>query len=547
MENPTTHNSDNTVDNSKTVKQEKVDGNNNEKKYYLKLTEVPNNVTEKDVLKFLNGYEIAKKRQQTTTNEDYYENYYLPSSYEIYIFNDEDIRLIHKTNTIFIKPYDDHEAKSILKNLNGKSFDTDHGKSKVDIIKVNEEVFTSFIEKIKSLKYEQELERIMDEKKTLTIKNIPCHDRNEIANFFNDYKIVTKKINNKEIPAIVFMYNSKGKFSNAIKMELSTVNGMKRLKSDFKNKSFTGNNTPMIIQLPQINKKNNNNDKESEENEEGKKRKKEQEDAKEKKKKIKKEINNIEKPSKEVVTNPVASSSVHTLTEIVPTTVEQTATSSSNNNSSISGFKIKEIVCGDKYTCLLTEQGDLLISGMNSIGHLGVEGTVAKHFMKVKEVNNIEHISISSFHSLLSIKETNELYSCGYNNYGQLGHNDKIDRNRFENIKMWKREPVMKLKCSDTFSVLLTQFGDLYACGFNYHGELGLGDRQERLVFTKINTIPYSVIQFNIGKDFLIAVTSLGDLYGCGNNTAGNLGAIKKELAQEDNCYLEMQKIDKLV
>ena len=98
----------------------------------------------------------------------------------------------------------------------------------------------------------------------------------------------------------------------------------------------------------------------------------------------------------------------------------------------------------------------------------------------------------------------NNVYSC--TNYAST-HKKEI-------IPM---HDIIKLKCNKTFTLALTKSKYLFAKGYNFTGQLGLGDDINRITFEKIN-LP-NVINFWIGSYHNCALTSDG-LYTWGHNYA---------------------------
>jgi alpha-tubulin suppressor-like RCC1 family protein len=86
-------------------------------------------------------------------------------------------------------------------------------------------------------------------------------------------------------------------------------------------------------------------------------------------------------------------------------------------------------------------------------------------------------IAAGGDHSLLLL-ETGEVYSCGSNGDGQLGLGDSQDRNTWH----CTRAPgaVTAVVAGVHCSFLLLETGELYACGINTGCQLGVGNQQGR-------------------------------------------------------------------
>ena len=70
-------------------------------------------------------------------------------------------------------------------------------------------------------------------------------------------------------------------------------------------------------------------------------------------------------------------------------------------------------------------------------------------------------------------------------------------------------------------TLILKSNGDLYGCGINSNGELGLGDRLGRSAFFKIN---HNVSSVSYNDDCVYIIKNDGSLWACGSNSYGQLG-----------------------
>ena len=91
-----------------------------------------------------------------------------------------------------------------------------------------------------------------------------------------------------------------------------------------------------------------------------------------------------------------------------------------------------------------------------------------------------------SKHSLL-LKNDGTLWSCGLNNYGQLGLGDTTNRATFTQVTT-NINDVKSVYCGYYHTIISKNNGTLWSCGNGGYGQLGLGDNNNRTTFTQITT-----------------------------------------------------------
>ena len=112
------------------------------------------------------------------------------------------------------------------------------------------------------------------------------------------------------------------------------------------------------------------------------------------------------------------------------------------------------------------------------------------------------------------------MWGCGKNNYGQLGLGDTNNRNVFTKIT----NNIKSAYCGEYYTIILKNDGTLWGCGYNNYGQLGLGDTNNRTAFTKITTNIDNIKSVYGGGEHTIILKKDGTLWGCGNNERYKLG-----------------------
>ena len=191
---------------------------------------------------------------------------------------------------------------------------------------------------------------------------------------------------------------------------------------------------------------------------------------------------------------------------------------------------VTSVSCGDNHTVFLTKT-ECFVRGKNDYGQLGLG-----HFndQKLPQKLNLEKqfVLIECGTNYTFALTTDGIYSWGcYNTFhGQLGLGllrkyDTLCLPRKVDFKNYSQ--VVSIKCSKYHTMMLTKSGELFGCGDNNDGQLGLGDWIVRHTFQKINfngNKPIEIMSVCCGRRHTIAVTSDNECYGWGSNKDGQLG-----------------------
>lgn len=207
---------------------------------------------------------------------------------------------------------------------------------------------------------------------------------------------------------------------------------------------------------------------------------------------------------------------------------------------------VKWVSSGYNHWVLFTN-GDIYTWGRNNGGELGRNSTaVAAYPTKVtsgdidtKQVVDIA-VGYSGYNNLchvIALTDTGELYSCGYNAYGQCGTGNTTQVNAFTQIgagQTWAK--IFAFGSTYGYSAAITTGGDLYTWGYNGYGNLGLGDTVNRTspafnnFFGGVGVETVSGCQSNhVGGgaapgSHMLALLANGKVYAWGFNGFGQLG-----------------------
>jgi alpha-tubulin suppressor-like RCC1 family protein len=180
----------------------------------------------------------------------------------------------------------------------------------------------------------------------------------------------------------------------------------------------------------------------------------------------------------------------------------------------------KEFVSQIKLFCVFGENGNevLVINkndevfgfGDNENGCLGLRtDNSTREPIKINELSNKQIIKFSyGLSHVIAITSSGQTYSWGSNNFGQLGDGTTDNRNKPKLIESLINENVIESSCGAYFTLVLTQSGDVYSFGYNCFGQLGCNNTYDQKIPIKVTGFESEkVISISCGYEHSLALT----------------------------------------
>ncbi|KAJ5070490.1 regulator of chromosome condensation [Anaeramoeba ignava] len=201
---------------------------------------------------------------------------------------------------------------------------------------------------------------------------------------------------------------------------------------------------------------------------------------------------------------------------------------------------IEDIVSGRFSIYLLTSNQNVYGIGSNEYGQLGFDSnTLPKTEKPILMMKNVSKIfSGNTSNHVFLLNSNQELFGCGYNSHGQVGlgksrkEEEKIQKlTKIQNIPKGK---IIDIQCGNWHSVMLIENENenpkrkLYSCGnWRYNG-LGKNKDENTYGFTEIKSPLFrnddDILDFSVGFEHTLILTSKSKLIGFGGNHFGQLG-----------------------
>ena len=199
-------------------------------------------------------------------------------------------------------------------------------------------------------------------------------------------------------------------------------------------------------------------------------------------------------------------------------------------------LSVKQLHCCRKLFIALLTNGDIYAwGGTENIPSGGTSGLKPTR-TPIRKVNQMFGSSIAVFYHK-NDQDNRRLYVSGYDNYGQLGlgKNEKFGENTpigpvLTNIIGNQHGfDILKISCSDFMTCFLLTNGEVYTCGSNVDGSLGIGNTPNKPIYSEPT---FSLLNdkgeikdiFTTGESTTYVKTASGEIYSCGNNDDGLLG-----------------------
>ena len=192
----------------------------------------------------------------------------------------------------------------------------------------------------------------------------------------------------------------------------------------------------------------------------------------------------------------------------------------------LSDVNVKKIFCGPLYTIIITQSNETYGWGYNILGQLGLgcssSGGYANicHSPKKINISNIESFSCGWDHTV-ALTICGRIYTCGSNEYGQLGLGDENKYHIFTELYL---SNILKIECGDYHTVALSKSRHLFVWGSNNSGQLGLGEIGFNKNYPQKLSSLNNIISVSCGALHTIVLRIDGMLFGWGSNEYGQLG-----------------------
>jgi alpha-tubulin suppressor-like RCC1 family protein len=201
---------------------------------------------------------------------------------------------------------------------------------------------------------------------------------------------------------------------------------------------------------------------------------------------------------------------------------------------------ITQVSAGGNHSLFLHSTGIVYACGWNGNGQLGMNNTTQSQVLvqvlgingdAVNKISMIKQVSAGNAHSLFLRSTDGAVFCCGDNTYGQLGMCDyTLNYIALQQIPLTGTQLIAKFVHTTVNSTyIVINNGNVYSCGFNGNGELGLNHQSTPVIALSPVVDIYGKLLLDDIKsvssyNHTLFLTNRGTVYGCGKNDVGQLG-----------------------
>jgi RCC1 and BTB domain-containing protein len=191
--------------------------------------------------------------------------------------------------------------------------------------------------------------------------------------------------------------------------------------------------------------------------------------------------------------------------------------------------KIVSVGAGNEHSVFVTDRGKVFVVGYNENGQCGLgntqqaRGPHALYALENEDVVQV-HVHNGCEHTLAVTKE-GKLYAFGYNYRGQLGVGSTSSEVSPRVVKSLLTRRVVSAASSYHHSLILCDDGSLFSVGRNDCGQLGHGDSVDKKV-PVLAAMPEGeqVVTMSCGQFHSVLGCASGAAFACGKNDYGQVG-----------------------
>lgn len=192
------------------------------------------------------------------------------------------------------------------------------------------------------------------------------------------------------------------------------------------------------------------------------------------------------------------------------------------------GLTVQQIACGSRHTAVITSTGALYTWGDKENGVAGHGDTEGHQYtpklLERLSSKKVVQLSACGFHTGC-LTDNGEVYTWGEGKFGRLGHGAERNCHSPRLVEVLYGKRPSQVACGGFHTAVITEDGRMFTFGGGEHGQLGHGDKVNKVKPTLVQALDsFTIVQITCGWSHSVALTNKGKVYTWGNGDHGKLG-----------------------
>ncbi|KAG5895482.1 hypothetical protein JTB14_011180 [Gonioctena quinquepunctata] len=160
-------------------------------------------------------------------------------------------------------------------------------------------------------------------------------------------------------------------------------------------------------------------------------------------------------------------------------------------------------------------------------------------------------LKLSAGRAHLIVLTDEGIFTLGNNSFGQCGrkiipNENYMMSNYINHIEKIDGKSIIDIECGQDHSLVLTEDGSVYSCGWGADGQTGLGHYNNHSEFSRVKGDIESekIVELSCRSDFVLALSDKGEVFGWGNSEYSQITL--PDSAQQISTSKHIKKLDKL-
>lgn len=232
-------------------------------------------------------------------------------------------------------------------------------------------------------------------------------------------------------------------------------------------------------------------------------------------------------------------------------------------------LKVTDVACGYGFTvfAINDQKGHIYGTGINKDGQIGYHAETPDHPCQVlitpvpvklpleDSSAKVKRVDCGRSHTL-ALTNMGEVYSLGNNSFGQCGRpiidNEDYFRSQVVHrvqVPVNAEDRVVDVKCGMDHSLLVTEMGHVFSCGWSADGQTGLGHYNNQALPERVrgDIEGEKIVTVTCAADCVLALNDKGDVFGWGNSEYCQFNMVTDEQQLNTPIKLNLAGVGKVI